>query len=105
MNDEMGFHLHQGDEGDDFRVLKNPCVADCNTEIGRVTLILDREYPRMLFVQINEEWRKCIMLDEEYARFRDDMEVHDFLVRFQSTGMFNQLIEEEKKLDEGWKAL
>ncbi len=104
MDDEFRFHAPSGG-GDDYLMLTNPCVVDCNTEIGRITLILDRQYPQCLFVQIMNEWRKCILLDPHLAEFRDDMEVFDFLTRFQETTAFNKLIEEEKNLDEGWEAL
>lgn len=100
--------FHVPDENDDdglYLSLTNPCVLDCNTEIGRITLILDRQHPRFLFVQIAEEFRKCILLDSDLAVFPDDMAVYDFLHRFQETAAFNRLIAEEKNLDEGWEAL
>ncbi|MDP8245647.1 MAG: hypothetical protein P9L94_16300 [Candidatus Hinthialibacter antarcticus] len=104
MSDGFSFHIPTGD-GDEHLMLTNPCVVDCNTEIGRITLILDRQYPRFLFVQIMNEWRKCILLEPQLTHFNNDMEIFDFLRRFQATTAFNKLIEEEKNLDAGWEAL
>lgn len=103
MSEYYIFHASSGDN--EHVILTKPCVVDCNTEIGRITLILDRQYPLFLFVQIANEWRKCILLEPEIARFHDDMDVFDFLNRFQSTTAFNRLIDEEKSLDDGWEAL
>ncbi len=94
-------------DGDDksYIRLRNPCILDCHTEIGVVSLILDKDQPGYLFVSIGGELRKCYSLKDYNIHFDGNSQVIDFLQEVSNSGFMKDLIEKEKDLEEGWDAL
>ncbi len=88
-----------------YLTLRNPCIIDCQTEAGVFSLIIDRQYPRYLFLQIDGEMRKCYDMGEDVQMFSSDEEAADFLIELTQSDFMEQLIEEEREMNEEWDDL
>lgn len=93
------------DDGRQRIVLRSPCILDCDTEVGFISLILDKDYPHYLLVQINGELRKCLGFEDYDLHFQDDEAVFQFLEWVRETEIFQEIVEDEKALDQDWAEL
>jgi hypothetical protein len=101
-----GIYLNLSSEEGPFQVqLENPIVYDIDTEIGMVSLILDKKFPQYLIIHIDNEPRKCVGLHEFNLEFKRDEDVNEFLVNVTTTEFFDELIADEISMNEGWSAL
>lgn len=101
-----GIFLNLSSEEGPFQVqLENPIVYDIDTDIGMVSLILDKKYPQYLIIHIDNEPRKCVGLQEFNLDFKRDDEVNEFLVNVTTTEFFEELIADEISMNDGWAAL
>lgn len=101
-----GIYLNLSSEEGPFQVqLENPIVYDVETDIGMVSLILDKKYPQYLIIHIDNEPRKCVGLHEFNLDFKRDEEVNEFLVNVTTTEFFEELIADEISINDGWAAL
>lgn len=89
-----------------FFHLNNPCVLDVQTDVGLVSLMMDKEYAQYIFVSIEGELRKCIDIsDFDSLKFDNDEQVFNYLQYFQDSYIFQELIDQEKEIEEGWQDL
>lgn len=101
-----GIFLNLSTEEGPFQVqLENPCIYDMETDIGLVSLILDKQYSDYLIIHIDNEPRKCVGLQEFNMDFSNDEEVNEFLKSVSETEFFEEIIADEKSLIEGWANL
>jgi len=105
MNNERIFFNLSSEDGPFQVQLENPCIYDVDTEIGLISLILDKKYPQFLLVHIDNEPRKCVGLNEFELNFSSDEDVLKFLKTISVSEFFEDLLEEEKNINDGWAAL
>ena len=92
-------------DGYNHFTLRNPCILDCDTEVGLISLIMDKQYSQYLFVRIHGELRKCLDFEEQAVRFQNDKELMDFLRCVRDSDLFQEIVDTEKHLEEGWKEI
>ncbi|HQH72721.1 MAG TPA: hypothetical protein PK360_11645 [bacterium] len=85
--------------------MRNPCVLEWDTRIGRITLLVDQANPLYLFISIDGEPRKCVDLAPFHLAFADRRETLEFLEKIRDSDFTADLIREEESLDTGWDAL
>ncbi len=101
-----GIYLNLSSDEGPFQVqLSNPCIFDIESEVGLVSLILDKQYPQYLIIHIDNEPRKCVGLHEFNLEFKEDEEVKEFLQTVSTSEFFDEIIEDEKSMNDGWAAL
>ncbi len=93
------------DDDQEIPMFHHPCVLDCHTDVGLVSLMMDRKHPQYLLVSIDGELRKCLHLNGAEFHFNDDWQVVEFLKEISSSKLLDDLIEEEKGMNEGWDSL
>ncbi len=104
MNEEFHYSSFPNDKGI-YLMLHNPCVIDCTTKDSVISLIMDKEYPQYLFLQIDGEFRRCYDLGEETPAFETNEEVAEFLIELSNSSFMDEIIEEERKMNQEWKKL
>ena len=101
-----GIYLNLSSDEGPFQVqLESPCVYDIETEVGLVSLILDKKFPQYLIIHIDNEPRKCVGLHEFNLEFSKDDEVNEFLETVTTTEFFDEIVADEKSMIDGWDAL
>lgn len=105
MDDQGMFVNISSNDGPVYIPLPSPCVLDCETDAGLISLILDRTFPQFLIVHINGEPRKCVGLSEYNLAFENDGEVKAFLKKVSESELMDEMIQEETRINEGWHSL
>lgn len=104
MNSDYDFHLTPDDNEGQFE-LKKPCSLLCDTAAGQINLIIDLEKPIFLFVEIEDEIRRCYDLKNYALQFESEKDAVYFLKNVQESRFFKKIVEDEIALNREWDAL
>jgi hypothetical protein len=85
--------------------LRDAVSQDFITPAGRFTLLVDPASPAYVFVIIDEEWRKCVWLEDAPDRLPSKDAAKQFLTEFSRSSMFQSLVTVEQHIQEEWDSL
>lgn len=85
--------------------LRDAVSHDVVTPAGRFTLVVDPSSPTYVFVMIDNEWRKCVLLEDAPKRLPDKNAAIQYLRDFSHSSMFQDFVTEEQDIEEEWDSL
>jgi hypothetical protein len=86
-------------------LLRNACSLEVETEVGPIKLVVDKDQPMFLFIEIEGEMRRCYDLRNYDLNFLSNKEVLAFLQKVRESEFFARIVDDEQDLNEEWADL